>query len=95
MANRLDYFVQITNGYNLIGENVKRERKKRGWSQLDLQRKLDLLGIEISRSALSLIESRKRSVCDYELCAFEQVFELPRGGLIDDENAFIMEIHKS
>ena len=95
MVNRLDYFVQITNGYNLIGENVRKERKKRGWTQFDLERELDLLGVEIPRSAISLIETRKRSVSDYELCALERVFHLPRGGLIDDQNAFIIELHKS
>lgn len=95
MLRRLDYFVQLTNGYNLIGENVKRERKKRGWTQCDLERELDLLGVEIPRSAISLIETRKRGVSDYELCALESVFHLPRGGLIDDQNVFIMELHKS
>lgn len=95
MVHRLDYFVQLTKGYNLIGEKVRLERKKRGWTQYDLERELNLIGVEIPRSAISLIETRKRSVSDYELYALETIFQLPPGGLIDKQNIFIVELNKS
>lgn len=56
---------------NLIGERVKaaREHSKPPISQNDLSARLAVRGIELSRSAISKIESKSRPVTDIQLVA--------------------------
>lgn len=52
---------------NIIGQNLKFWRKKRGLSQEKLANKLHILGLNLDRSAISRIESFNREVYDYEM----------------------------
>lgn len=52
---------------NIIGQNLKFWRKKRGLSQERLANKLHILGLNLDRSAISRIESFNREVYDYEM----------------------------
>ncbi|MGL4914329.1 MAG: helix-turn-helix domain-containing protein [Romboutsia sp.] len=61
---------------NIIGNNLKFWRKKMGFSQESLTAKLNLLGLDIDRSALSRIESHNREVYDYELVYFSKALNL-------------------
>ncbi len=52
---------------NIIGGNVKKIRKQRGWTQDQLTAKCNLVGFNISRGTLAKIESRVRRVIDSEV----------------------------
>ena len=61
---------------NLIGENVKKIRKKKKISQQKLSNKLELLGVYVCRGSVSRIEEYSRTVTDIELYAIAQVLEV-------------------
>ena len=52
---------------NIIGDNVKKIRKQRGWTQDQLTAKCNLVGFNISRGTLAKIESKVRRVVDSEV----------------------------
>ncbi|MBR2900946.1 MAG: helix-turn-helix transcriptional regulator [Clostridia bacterium] len=64
------------NNMNIIGKNVRRLRKERGWSQQTLSLKLELLGVYVCRGSVSRIEDMSRTVTDIELFAIAKVFEI-------------------
>ncbi len=57
---------------NLIGENVKKLRRKLKISQQSLSNKLELLGVYICRGSISRIEDFSRTVTDIELFAMAE-----------------------
>lgn len=61
---------------NIIGKNVKKYRIQLGYSQDEICNKLDLYGLNLYHSDISLIESNKRIVRDYEALAFTKVFNI-------------------
>jgi len=58
---------------NLVGLQVRKWRKKKGWSQETLATKLQLRGWNISRDSLASLESQRRRVPDCELLYFARV----------------------
>jgi len=58
---------------NMIGDNLRRLRIKRGWSQQKLSNKLEELAIYVCRGSISRIEDKQRTVTDIELYGFSQV----------------------
>ena len=52
---------------NIIGDNVKKIRRHRGWTQDQLTAKCNLVGFNISRGTLAKIESKVRRVIDSEV----------------------------
>ncbi len=73
------------NGKNLIGERLKTLRAKKGLSQRDLARKLQLIGIDMDKNVITRIETNKRYVTDFELQALKEVFDVSYDFLIDGE----------
>ena len=61
---------------NVIGQNLKCWRKKRGFSQEQLAAKLHLLGLDLDRSAISRIESYSREVYDYEVVYLSEALNI-------------------
>ena len=59
---------QALGNRNKVGARVTEARKMRGMMQVELLARLQLLGIEMSVPALSLLEGQKRLVTDFELC---------------------------
>ena len=57
---------------NLIGENLKRLRRKAKMSQQLLSTKLELLGVYVCRGSISRIEDFSRTVTDIELFAIAE-----------------------
>lgn len=43
---------------NLIGPQVRKLREEKGWTQRTLSEKLQVAGLDISRSSLAKVESR-------------------------------------
>ena len=72
-----------TNGKNLIGERLKELRKRKKFSQRDLARELQLIGIDMDKNVITRIETNKRYVTDFELQALKEIFNVSYDYLID------------
>ncbi len=59
---------------NLIYKNLSNFRKIKQFSYDDLIRELNLKGINMHKTSLYNIEHNKRSVKDFELKAFSEIF---------------------
>ena len=62
---------------NMIGDNLRRLRIEKGWSQQKLSNKLEELAIYVCRGSISRIEDKQRTVTDIELYGFSQVLNVP------------------
>lgn len=62
---------------NNIGPQVRRRRYALGWSQSDFATKLQLAGLDISRSGVSKIEARLSYVDDKTLLYLAEVLRVP------------------
>ena len=62
---------------NLVGEQVRALRIKRGMSQQALSDKLETMAIYVCRGSVSRIEDRQRTVTDIELYGLSQVLGVP------------------
>ena len=70
---------------NIIGARVTEARNDKKMKQNELLAKLQLSGIEISGSALSLLEGQKRPVTDIELNALANILEVSVDWLLGRE----------
>lgn len=64
---------RLNNNLNVIAESLRYYRKLKHLSQADLTRELNLLGINMHKNDIFLIEANKRTVKDYELWGFIKV----------------------
>lgn len=62
---------------NIIGENVKRARKKMKLSQKVLAERLETEAVYICRGSISRIESGERTVTDIEIAGLSKVLKIP------------------
>lgn len=69
---------------NMIGNNLRRLRMERGWSQQTLSNKLEMLAIYVCRGSISRIEDKLRTVTDIELYGFSQVLNVPIQQLFEE-----------
>lgn len=70
---------------NLIGKRLKKLREQKGWSQRDLARQLQLVGMDMDKNVITRIETNKRYVTDMELQALQRLFEVTYVYLIDGD----------
>ncbi|MCI9349229.1 MAG: XRE family transcriptional regulator [Oscillibacter sp.] len=70
---------------NMVGKRVTEARLQMGMKQVELLAKLQVLGIEISIPALSLLEGQKRPVSDFELCALADALHVSVNWLLGRE----------
>ena len=70
---------------NMVGRRVTQARKAQGMKQTELLAKLQLLGIDISIPALSLLEGQKRPVSDFELTALAEALHVSVNWLLGAE----------
>ncbi len=69
--------------YNVVGQNIRKYRERKGISQRQLANKLNLKGINLYHSDISRIETNDLFIRDYELIGickilgitYEQIFE--------------------
>lgn len=64
---------KLNNNLNVIGENLRKFRKEKHYSQMDLTKELNLLGLNLHKNDIWLIEANKRTVKDYEVWGFVKV----------------------
>ena len=67
---------KLNNNLNVIGENLRNYRKEKHLSQADLPMELNLLGINLHKNDVYMIENNKRSVKDYEVWGFIKVLNI-------------------
>lgn len=67
---------KLNNNFNVIGKNLRFYREKKHLSQADLMKELNLLGINMHKNDIYLIESNSRTVKDYEVWGFLKVLNI-------------------
>ena len=75
---------KLNNNFNVIGENLRRIRKANHLSQAAVMNELNLLGINVHKNDIWLIEANKRTVKDYELWGFVKVLNIDYSDLFKD-----------
>lgn len=75
---------KIDGRLNVIGNKIKYYREKNKLSYQKLSDKLMLLGVDIHKQAIYNIEVGKRTIVDYELCAFAKCFGISVNDLTDE-----------
>lgn len=61
---------------NLVGRRVTEARRALGITQVQLLARLQVRGVDISGTSLSLLEGQKRPVFDYELAALADILKV-------------------
>lgn len=61
---------------NIVGENIRQIRLRKGMTQKELLIRLQVYGLDINPSSLSKAEGQTRKVTDRELLAFSEVLEV-------------------
>lgn len=67
---------KLNNNLNVIGDNLRKYRKEKHLSQADLTMELNLLGINLHKNDIYMIENNKRTVKDYEILGFIKVLNI-------------------
>lgn len=62
--------------FNIVGQNVAKFRRQRGWSQEELAIKLQLLGFIITRQILANVETHRCAVTDTKIVLFAEVLSV-------------------
>ena len=75
------------NDMNMIGDNLKKLRRKYKMSQQTLSDKLETLAIYVCRGSISRIEDKQRTVTDIELYGFAQVFGVPIDAFFEESES--------
>ena len=70
---------------NIIGKRVTEARTNLGMKQIELLKKLQLAGIDMSVPALSLLEGQRRPVSDIELSALADILNVSVDWLLGRE----------
>jgi transcriptional regulator with XRE-family HTH domain len=63
-------------GQNLIGKSMKEARGKAQFTQEELSKRLNKLGVPIDRAGVAKIETGIRGVLDFELVALAKVLDV-------------------
>lgn len=67
---------KLNNNLNVIGENLRKIRIEKHLSQANLTIELNLLGINLHKNNIYMIENNKRTVKDYEVWGFMKVLSI-------------------
>lgn len=65
-----------TSGRNVIGPKVAKLRNEKGWTQEMMAAKCNVAGFDITRTTLSQIEARTRTVTDLEFLWLAKVLKV-------------------
>lgn len=69
---------------NVTGASINYYRTKKDYSVQQLSDKLIMLGLDLHRQSIFLIESGKRTVSDYELAAIAEVLGITPNELLSE-----------
>ena len=62
---------------NVVGKNVAKFRRRRGWTQEELAARLQLLSWNVTSQFLTKIETGRCVVTDAQIVFFSEVFRIP------------------
>lgn len=79
---------------NVTGININYYRTKKEYSVQKLSDKLMMLGLDLHRQSIFLIEAGKRTVTDYELAAIAEILETTPNDLLSTYSKHIKEENK-
>lgn len=79
---------KLNESVNIIGKNLKKYRTLNNYSQEDLCKKLELLGLNMFQPDIHEIENNKRLVKDFELKAFCIVLKISADDLLSDTEKY-------
>lgn len=74
---------KLNNNLNVIGENLRKYRIEKHLSQANLTMELNLLGINLHKNDIYMIENNKRTVKDYEVWGFIKVLNISYNDLFN------------
>ena len=74
----------INNQKNIIGAQLRKIRKKKRVTQIDLAARMQVLGVNIDHQSISNIERNRRIVTDYELACFCKALRCTERDLLQD-----------
>lgn len=78
----------MTKPANICGPAVIRLRRKRGFTQQELQQRCVAVGWPVARSVLAKVETQRRSVSDVELVALAKALRVKVGLLLGSNARF-------
>ena len=74
----------INDQKNVIGVPLRKMRKKKKVTQIDLAARMQILGVNVDQQAISNIERNRRIVTDYELVCFCKALHCTERELLQD-----------
>lgn len=81
-GNARNPYKELEGKKNVAGSNINYYRNKKEYSVQQLSDKLIMLGLDLHRQSIFLIESGKRTVADYELAAIAEVLDVTPNDLL-------------
>lgn len=84
MQNKRNPYKGLNGRLNVTGKNINYIRTSKNISAQNLSDKLMIIGLDIHRQAIYDIESGRRTVADYELCAIADVLGVSTDLLLED-----------
>ncbi len=80
--------LKLRNGHygdsNVIGKNVERLRKARGYKQKDFIARLQTAGLDINPTSYSKLEGQLRAATDREVYAIAKALQVPMEALYEN-----------
>ncbi len=92
ILNKRKYCTGLDNKHNTAGELIFKKRTLLNLSRQSLSNQLMLLGIDISAQAIYDIELGKRTIVDYELCAFSKILDISSDELLQNFRHYLNSI---
>lgn len=89
MSNTRNPYTGLKGKLNVTGNNINKFRLEQNLSAQQLSDKLIMIGIDIHRQAIYDIESGKRTVADYELCAIAEILNTSADILLKDFSKYV------
>ncbi len=74
---------KLNDNLNVIGGNLRKYRTEKHLSQANLTMELNLLGVNLHKNDVYMIENNKRSVKDYEVWAFVKALNITYNDLFN------------
>lgn len=90
-GNARNPYKDLNGKRNVTGTNIYYYRTKKDYSVQQLSDKLIMLGLDLHRQSIFLIESGKRTVADYELAAIAEVLGITPNDLLSTYSKHLKE----
>ena len=72
--------------YNLVGKNIERMRKERGYKQKDFIAKIQIMGCDMNPTSYSKLEGQLRSATDKEIYVIAKILNVPMEELFENKD---------